>query len=141
MDVSILQAAKTREVYTMTENTNNTVAAEVQETVATTTKAKEQGYQKSDKAVQEAVATTSKAKTKRSTKAKGGRPKRAEEDKASRQNIMINPDQLDYVRLMSRMTGKTHSQFINMVLKWHEEAHGDLYKQAKSMLKKLEGNG
>ena len=119
MDVSILQAAKTREVYTMTENTNNTVAAEVQE----------------------AVATTSKAKAKRSTKAKGGRPKRAEDEKASRQNIMINPDQLDYVRLMSRMTGKTHSQFINMVLKWHEEAHGDLYKQAKSMLKKLEGNG
>ena len=49
--------------------------------------------------------------------------------KLPRINIAFTPDNYDYVKTMSRVTGQNYTEFINKILLEHREAHGELYKQ------------
>ena len=50
--------------------------------------------------------------------------------KLPRINLALAPDMHDYVKVMSKITGMTYTEFIDKLLRDHKAEHGDLYAQA-----------
>ena len=50
--------------------------------------------------------------------------------KMTRVNLALKPENYDYVKTMSFITGMTYSEFINRILDGHKATHGDLYQRA-----------
>lgn len=59
--------------------------------------------------------------------------------KAPRINFAFSGDNYDYIKIMARASGKTMTEFINLVISRYREEHPDIYEQAKAIAKQLEG--
>ena len=45
-------------------------------------------------------------------------------------NIAFTPDVYDYVKVMSKATGMSYTEFVNKILSDHKDSHGELYARA-----------
>ena len=52
-------------------------------------------------------------------------------------NLAFRPSTYDYIQTMSKASGMTMTDFINVILQEHMDAHEDLYKQALAFRKAL----
>lgn len=52
--------------------------------------------------------------------------------KLPRINMAFAPDLYDYVRTMSKVTGQTLTEFVNLIVRQYMLEHSDLYEQAKA---------
>lgn len=50
--------------------------------------------------------------------------------KLSRINMAFTPENYDYIKTMSIVSGQNLTEFVNKIIKQHREEHGDLYQQA-----------
>lgn len=57
--------------------------------------------------------------------------------KLPRINMAFAPDLYDYVRTMSKVTGQTLTEFVNLIVRQYMLEHSDLYEQAKAFRDKL----
>lgn len=61
--------------------------------------------------------------------------------KAVRINTAFTPENHEYVKVMSKISGKTMTEFINVCIQVHREAHPEVYEQAKALIAAMEGTG
>ena len=54
-------------------------------------------------------------------------------------NLAFTMDNYDYVQIMSRVSGISMTEFINMCLTQHREAHGEVYEQARAFRAAIDG--
>lgn len=58
--------------------------------------------------------------------------------KAVRINMAFWSENHDFIKTMSRISGKTMSEYTNLVLKRYREEHPDIYGKAKALIADLE---
>lgn len=54
--------------------------------------------------------------------------------KMQRLNISLTPSEFDYVRIMSRITGKSQTRFIGDLISREAERNADAYRKAKEII-------
>jgi hypothetical protein len=57
--------------------------------------------------------------------------------KLSRINMAFTDPNYDYIKTMATVSGQTYTDFVNMVIEAHREAHLDLYMQAINFRKRM----
>ena len=57
--------------------------------------------------------------------------------KLPRYNVAFAPSLYDYIQTMARAAGMSYTDFINMVLQQHKDAHADAYEKAIEFRKSL----
>ena len=57
--------------------------------------------------------------------------------KLPRINMAFSPENHEYIKIMSGVTGKTMTEFTNFVVERYREEHPELYEQAKAILAAL----
>ena len=57
--------------------------------------------------------------------------------KATRINMAFTPDNHEYLKIMARISGKTMTEFANLVIERYREEHPDLYEKAKDIIANL----
>lgn len=60
--------------------------------------------------------------------------------KAPRVNFAFSSTNYEYIKIMSRMTGKSMTEFMNDCIAEHRENHPELYEQAKAILAALDSS-
>ena len=58
--------------------------------------------------------------------------------KMPRINLAFYPDTYDYIKCMSRATGTTLTEFVNLALRKHMEDNPDIYQDARKLLERLQ---
>lgn len=67
-------------------------------------------------------------------------PKKATKEKteaAARINLAVTPGNYEYIRTMGALRGENMTEFINSVIREHQEANQEIYNNAKALLNKL----
>ena len=59
--------------------------------------------------------------------------------KAARINMAFTPENHEYITVMARLTGKSMTEFCNLVIQKYREANPDIYEKAKSVLDAIDG--
>ncbi len=54
--------------------------------------------------------------------------------KATRINMAFTPDNHDFIKIMARVTGKTMTEFTNLVIERYRGEHPELYLRAKALI-------
>lgn len=57
--------------------------------------------------------------------------------KATRINMAFTPDNHEFIKIMSRVSGKTMTEFANLVIEKYREEHPEIYEQAKAIIDNL----
>lgn len=57
--------------------------------------------------------------------------------KAIRINMAFTPDNHEFIKVMARISGKTMTQFTNLVVERYRAEHPELYDQAKAIIDNL----
>lgn len=57
--------------------------------------------------------------------------------KAIRINMAFTPDNHEFIRVMAKITGKTMTEFANLVIERYRTEHPELYDQAKAIIDQL----
>ena len=57
--------------------------------------------------------------------------------KALRINMAFSPENHEYIKVMARLTGKTLTEFANLVVERYRTEHPELYEQAKAIIDQL----
>lgn len=57
--------------------------------------------------------------------------------KATRINMAFTPENHEFIKVMARLTGKTMTEFANLVVERYRTEHPELYEQAKSIIDQL----
>ena len=57
--------------------------------------------------------------------------------KAVRINMAFTPENHQYIKIMAKVTGKTMTEFSNLVIERYREEHPELYSQAKAIIDNL----
>lgn len=57
--------------------------------------------------------------------------------KAIRINMAFTPANHEYIRVMSKITGKTMTEFTNIVIEKYRQEHPEIYEEAKAILERL----
>lgn len=57
--------------------------------------------------------------------------------KATRINMAFTPDNHEFVKIMSRITGKSMTEFTNYVIERYRTEHPEIFEQAKDIINKL----
>ena len=57
--------------------------------------------------------------------------------KATRINMAFTPDNHEFIKVMSRLTGKTMTEFANLCIERYRTEHPELYEQAKAIIDQL----
>jgi enhancing lycopene biosynthesis protein 2 len=57
--------------------------------------------------------------------------------KAIRINMAFTPDNHEFIRVMAKITGKTMTEFANLVIERYRTEHPELYEQAKAIIDQL----
>ena len=57
--------------------------------------------------------------------------------KATRINMAFTPENHEFVKVMSRLTGKTMTEFTNHVIEKYREEHPEVYEKAKAIIDEL----
>lgn len=57
--------------------------------------------------------------------------------KAIRINMAFTPENHEFIKVMSRLTGKTMTEFANLTIEKYREEHPELYAQAKAIIEQL----
>lgn len=57
--------------------------------------------------------------------------------KAFRINMAFTPDNHQFIKVMSKITGMTMTQFCNLVIQRYRQEHPDIYEKAKDILEAL----
>lgn len=60
---------------------------------------------------------------------------------AMRMNMAFQPDNYQYIKVMSRITGMTHTQYVNYVLEQYRLQNGEVYDKAKEIINMLGTEG
>lgn len=54
--------------------------------------------------------------------------------KATRINMAFTPDNHDFIKIMSKISGKTMTEFTNLVIERYRAEHPEIYDQAKAII-------
>ena len=57
--------------------------------------------------------------------------------KATRINMAFTPENHEFIKVMARLTGKTMTEFANLVVERYRTEHPELYEQAKAIIDQL----
>ena len=57
--------------------------------------------------------------------------------KATRINMAFTPENHEFIKVMARLTGKTMTEFANLVVERYRNEHPELYEQAKAIIDQL----
>lgn len=57
--------------------------------------------------------------------------------KAIRINMAFTPENHEYIKVVAKVTGKTMTEFTNIVIERYREEHPDLYEKAKAIIEQL----
>ncbi len=57
--------------------------------------------------------------------------------KAIRINMAFTPENHEFIKIMAKVTGKTMTEFANLVVECYRTEHPDLYEQAKAIIEQL----
>ena len=57
--------------------------------------------------------------------------------KATRINMAFTPENHEFIKVMARLTGKTMTEFTNLVIERYRTEHPELYEQAKAIIDQL----
>lgn len=57
--------------------------------------------------------------------------------KAARINMAFSPENYEFIRVMSRISGQTLTDFTNNVIAKYREEHPEIFEQAKAIIEKL----
>ena len=57
--------------------------------------------------------------------------------KAVRINMAFSPENYEFIRVMSRISGKTLTDFTNNVIQKYREEHPEIFDQAKAIIEKM----
>lgn len=57
--------------------------------------------------------------------------------KAIRINMAFTPENHEFIKIMAKVTGKTMTEFANLVVERYRTEHPDLYEQAKAIIEQL----
>lgn len=57
--------------------------------------------------------------------------------KATRINMAFTPENHEFIKVMARLTGKTMTEFANLVIERYRTEHPELYEQAKAIIDQL----
>lgn len=57
--------------------------------------------------------------------------------KATRINMAFTPENHEFIKIMSRIHGKTMTEFANLVIERYREEHPKTYEEAKSIIAKF----
>ena len=57
--------------------------------------------------------------------------------KATRINMAFTPENHEFIKVMARLTGKTKTEFANLVVERYRTEHPELYEQAKAIIDQL----
>lgn len=55
----------------------------------------------------------------------------------TRINMAFTDDNHDYIKVMARVSGKSMTDFVNWVLEQYRSEHGELYDEAKSIIRRM----
>lgn len=61
--------------------------------------------------------------------------------KATRINMAFWSENHDFIKTMARISGKTMTEYTNLVIQKYREEHPDIYERAKSLIAELEQKG
>lgn len=106
--------------------------------IKTGRKGEKQGVQKKvrqsmSRKGQQAEATPEEAKARASNLKTQGR----KGCKATRINMAFTPENHEYIKVMARLTGKTMTEYTNLVIEKYREEHPEIYAQAKAIIDQL----
>ena len=51
--------------------------------------------------------------------------------------MAFTPDNHEFIKVMSKISGNTMTEFTNLVVKRYREEHPEIFKQAKAIIEKL----
>ncbi|MBQ1388633.1 MAG: hypothetical protein IIY78_03305 [Clostridia bacterium] len=57
--------------------------------------------------------------------------------KAIRINMAFTPENHEFIKVMAKISGKTMTEFTNLVIERYRTEHPDIYEQAKEIINKL----
>ena len=57
--------------------------------------------------------------------------------KAIRINMAFTPENHEFIKIMAKISGKTMTEFANLVVERYRTEHPDLYEQAKAIIEQL----
>lgn len=91
-----------------------------------------------DGSITEAKQTKKQAKKTGSQKAAAKKAAAADKNEAAaRINLAVTPGNYDYIKTMGALRGENMTEFINSVIREHQEANQEIYNNAKALLNKL----
>ena len=57
--------------------------------------------------------------------------------KATRINMAFTPDNHEYIKVMAKISGKTMTEFTNIIIERYRTEHPELYNQVQEIIKQL----
>lgn len=57
--------------------------------------------------------------------------------KAIRINMAFTPDNHEFIKVMAKITGKTMTEFANLVIERYRTEHPEIFEEAKAIIEKL----
>lgn len=57
--------------------------------------------------------------------------------KAVRINMAFTPENHEFIKIMAKITGKTMTEFTNIVIEKYRQEHPEIYEEAKAILERL----